>query len=219
MKDLFRKRGGTALTAQPDWWSSSDRQVGESVAMGRVSTKTLIPYAAATRGEPWWGPPQSDTARKSGITASRVVLLLTGVLLIVGSVSPWISVSLFGNTVSVDGTDRAISNAITMNGWITVALGIVMILVGTLMMTSSQTVLQLLALSVSAMALAFTTYFVVRVVQELSRADAATARFSLVGRSVPVHEHIAWGLILLLVAAVVGVIGSGVDFRESARRL
>ena len=218
MKDLFRKRDA-ASAAQPDWWSSSDRQVGESVAMGRVSTNTLIPYEAATRGEPWWGPPQSDSAKKSGIKASRVVLLLTGVLLIIGSVTPWVSVSLFGHTVIIDGTDRAISNATTINGWITVALGIVMILVSSLMMTSSQTVLQLLALSVSAIALCFATYFVARVVQELSRADAAAARSSLVGRSVPVHEHIAWGLILLLVAAVVGVIGSGVDFRESARRL
>jgi hypothetical protein len=67
------------------------------------------------------------------------------------------------------------------------------VLLAAVMTVSSEASLRLLAVGASALALGFSTYYVVRMVQELSKADAAEARFSAFGRSLPVSEHIGVG--------------------------
>jgi hypothetical protein len=215
MSDPLRNVDGPTSGAQSDWWSSSDTRLNPSAKVREVDIRPSVAQPAGNAGDTRWSPGEHDGATTSAFKASYVALLLAGVLVIVGSITSWISVSLFGHTVSVAGTDRVISNAISINGWITVALGIVILLIGALMMVSPEASLRLLAICITGLTLGFSTYYVVRVVQELSKAHAAAARYAGFGRSFPVSEHIGWGLVVLLVAAVGAVISSGMALREA----
>jgi hypothetical protein len=197
-----------------DWSAGSNRGVN---ATSQVVTAAPLARLPADPGSavPGWAAAPTTGRSGTGTKASHISLLVAGALTIVGSVTTWVSVTLFGHTISIGGTDPGISNALTISGWFTVALGIVMVVLAALLMVSSKATLRALAVTTSGLTLGFSTYYVVRVVQELSKAHAAAARFSAFGRSLPVSEHIGWGLVLLLIAAVSAVISSGIALRTS----
>jgi hypothetical protein len=198
-----------------DWWTSGDPRQNPSA---RTNIAAALPAVAPSEQAPSAisSPPRTSLRPTTAPLAAQFALLVSGALVVVGSVTSWVSVSVFGHSISVAGTASSISTAISINGWITVALGIVLVILGGLVMASSSPpTLRTLAAVTSAIAFGFSTYFVVRILQELSKAHAAIARNAAFGRSLGVSEHIGWGLVLLLIAAVAAAISSAVALRSN----
>jgi hypothetical protein len=131
-----------------------------------------------------------------------VLLLASGVLLVIGSVTTWIHASTtFGSffhlSLSVNGLDPAISGLFGVNGYATLTCGIVMVALSCACMAADDSQLRMLTLVAGLTSLGFCVYFVVRVVQEIN--DASGHGTATVGV----------GLILL---AIGGFLAAAVSF-------
>jgi hypothetical protein len=100
--------------------------------------------------------------------------------------------------MTVAGSDSAISTAIGVNGWITFTGGVVLVLLGGLMLVSSDRSLRWLALVVSFASLGFAIFDVVRIVDGISKDRSSVSKLGAVGLKIAGSESIGFGLILLL---------------------
>jgi len=129
-----------------------------------------------------------------------LILLVSGIALMYGSVGEWIHVSanlgLANFHVSVNGIDPRISSLITVNGWVTFIGGILIVIFACFEMTSEEIQLSVLTALISAVTCVFAIYDMFRIVQKISQVPAA------VGSDVSV----AWGLICVLSAAVLATL-------------
>jgi hypothetical protein len=137
-------------------------------------------------------------------------LLISSVLVIVGSVTAWVTVSVLGHSISASGTDSSISTAISINGWVTVALGIVLVVMAALMMASQERSFAAVATAVAVAAVGLAVYFVVRILHDISNAHSASG----VPAAFRASEHIGWGLVVLLIAAVAAMAASVAALRS-----
>ena len=189
-----------AAGARSDWWSSGDPRVNPSARTKTTATTSPIPAHTEAPEYPTHSsavaPTKSKT--KSSSQTSQIALLISSILVIIGSVTAWVTVSVLGHSISASGTDSSISAAISVNGWVTVVLGIVLVAMAALMMASEERSLAAVALGVSATAVGFAVYFVVRILHDISKAHSASG-LPVAFRA---SEHIGWGLVVLLIAAV-----------------
>jgi len=160
--------------------------------------------------------PLGARAPLTSVTAGPIVLFLSGVVMMIGSVTSWVSVDLLGHSLSASGTDSGISAVLGLNGWITFIAGVVLLLLGGLMIVSSEPSLRLLAVLVALASLGVAIYAVIRVLWEISRSHPAVNNLGqpasqlLSGTS----ESIGFGLVLVLVAAVGATLAAALEVRS-----
>jgi hypothetical protein len=140
--------------------------------------------------------------------------MVSALLLVIGSLAPWVSVSAEGRTLMTNGTDSGISSLIGVNGWVTFAAGLLLFfLVGIIALTRAQ-VFRLTALVVSLVAGGFATYDVVRIVQKISNITPATTGLPSSLTSL-LDVTVAWGLIVMAIGAFGAVVFSILDLRNA----
>jgi hypothetical protein len=184
----------------PDWWESGTTGTDLSTRQYRPPTPARSdPYSTGCQ------PPSvgSPIARASTSSVSfkpvTLILLISAVLLIVGSVTPWLSATVFGHTANVDGTSGVIAHSIGTNGWITFIAGILLLLLDAVSVFSADSIRNATPL-VAAVALGFATYDLVRILQKISKVHSSVVSFGAVHLSV--SENVGYGLILVVIGAV-----------------
>jgi hypothetical protein len=158
------------------------------------------------------GPARGSSA---SIKVAPMLLLVCGILMMVGSVTAWVSVTLLGHTISVAGSDGAVSAAIGVNGWITFTGGVALIVLGGLLLISSDPSLRLVATMVAVASLGFAVYDVARILDKLSQTDTSAAKLAPLPLKFFGGEHIGFGLILVLVASVGATLAAVVEQRST----
>jgi fluoride ion exporter CrcB/FEX len=129
-----------------------------------------------------------------------LLLLVSGVALMYGSVGEWVhvsgSVGVANFHVSFNGIDPGISTLITVNGWITFIGGLLIVIFACFEMTSEELQLSILTTVIAALTTIFAIYDMFRIVQKINQVPALTGADVSVG----------WGLICVLSAAVLATL-------------
>lgn len=159
----------------------------------------------------WTTAPRDATA--VALTPGTSVLLVCAVLAMVGSVTPWVSVSLLGHSISANGIDSGIADTIGVNGWLTFAGGVVLVVLGSLMLVTRQRPLRQLAAAVAFALLGLAIYDISRVAYDVDRTPSSLTGTpgTLFGS---VSASVGWGLVLLTVAAVGAMAAALVQLRS-----
>lgn len=202
--DWTRRRrwsAGTGWTeAGPDAMATSAAQTA-SVAGPRLSANPYAPRPTST----------ATVARPApGVTLGILFLICSGVAMMVGSVTTWISSnasfggSLFGgiagsgHTVSnaVSGVTDGMSSFLGINGYFTLIAGAVILVFGGLMAVSDDLSVRIVGLLFSLAGLGVSIFAVVRLSQKLSATHTARG----------VTLSVGWGVILTLGAAALATL-------------
>lgn len=128
--------------------------------------------------------------------------MLSSVLLIVGSFTPWATLSVFSLSVSVSGTDIAISHQFLVNGWFTLTAGGLLFILACMIVSSGDALFHSLAVLISLLAAAFGIYALVRILQSISRAPLSGVAVT----AIKPNASVGWGLIVVLVGAAGAVL-------------
>jgi hypothetical protein len=166
--------------APKDWWSSGTASVRP--------TQVTVPVL----------PPDRSQARN--IVLSSLILVGGGVTML-ASTLPWITATILRHTASVDGTDQAITKAITTNGWVTLGGGAALVVLGALMIVAGERVLRWLTILVGMGTTGFAVYDLVRIVQKTDQANAQVSKLGSLAFKLGVHSGVGYGLIILVAAA------------------
>lgn len=151
--------------------------VGEGPAIPEAELISANPYAQPAPGKAKTSHTSfRRTSSDSATSLGLVLLLASGVLLIVGSTTTWIHASAsFGSffhlSVSVNGLDSAIATLFGINGYATIACGVVVVALSAASMAADDSSLRRLTLVAGLTSLGFTAYFVVRVVEKVTAAN------------------------------------------------
>lgn len=201
---------GNDWTARRRWsagtgWSEvgADHLGGAAApgVVGPVPRLSANPYAP----QPTATAPASRQA--PGVTLGLMLLVLSAVAMMVGSVTTWVSTSSSFGTSSVNGilgihtsisaatsgVDAGVSSLIGINGYITLIAAVVVLVFAGLMAVSEDWSVRLLGCVFALISLALSIYAVVRLLQKIN--DAHPPR--------GVSVSLGWGVILLLATAVV----------------
>jgi hypothetical protein len=105
------------------------------------------------------------------------MLLVSGILLMVGSVTTWIHANvafgqLFHLSASVTGIDVGVSGTLGINGYATFISGIVIIVLAGASMAADDGPIRQLTFLAGLTSFGFAIYFVVRVLQKINEASA-----------------------------------------------
>jgi len=210
---LADKERSSQASSISDWWGRSDTRNNPLARINPAASGSRS-YSPQSTGDTRTDR-KTPTGPRANLVVSRALILVTSVLIMIGSVTPWVTATILGRTVSVKGTDTGISNAIGVNGWITFIAGVVLLVIGALMLVSGETSLRGLAALAAATSLGVGIYCLVRILHELSKARASASRFGPLGRSLVGNTSIGFGLIMLLVAAVVALGATVAEARAS----
>ena len=234
-----RQAGGSAPPKEPGWypvrtnpneqtyWDGTDwtRRRRWSAGTGwtevgadAVATSTAPAAAVAgprLSGNPYAPHPttsMSGAARSApGVTLGILILICSGVAMMVGSVTTWISSntalgggSLFGGIVgsshsvsaALPGVADGISSFIGLNGYMTLIAGAVILVFGGLMAVSDDLSVRIVGLLFALASLGVSIYAVVRLSQKLSQIHTARG----------VTLSVGWGVILTLGTAAVATL-------------
>lgn len=183
---------------------------GGSSTSGATSHSTARGSAprSAPPASPWFGSGRqrgattsATASRPTMVTGSHVGLLLSSILLILGSFSPWITASLFSFNGSASGTDSVISAAIGVNGWITFSGGILLFVLLCMAVISSDAFFRSAALIIAVVVTGFAVYDLVGILQKISQSTSQTFNNVPVA---PMHVNVGvgWGLIVVVIGAV-----------------
>lgn len=128
-------------------------------------------------------------------------------MVIVGSLTPWVTLSATGNRISFDGNQAGLSTLMgaAVNGWFTFAAGIALLLVGALMVASGERAWRLLAVLIALVTLGLSAYDTARVAYKVSEGVTHPQGLpSSVARILTRTSHgsVGFGLVVLLAAAV-----------------
>ena len=140
------------------------------------------------------------------VTAGFGGLFICGVLLILGSVTPWVTVSFASQSMSVQGIDITISHSFLVNGWFTLPIGILLLLLTFLGVTSGEPFIRVMLLLLSLAAAAVAVYALVRILQSIAQSSAPTFNGVPIKLPVQTNASVGWGLIVLLIGAVGAVL-------------
>jgi hypothetical protein len=124
-------------------------------------------------------------------------LMFCSLLLILGSFTPWLTISLGPSSASVAGTDSAISQLIGVNGWITFSAGILLFILVCMVVISAEPLFRSVALVVALAAAGFAVFDLVRILQKISEAASTSSRIGLT-----TDNHIGWGLIVVVIGGI-----------------
>ena len=198
--NLQRYWDGESWTATRRWvagqWvdESTAPAAATSMPSGAMPTSQYVPVLTCTYTSTTQARPSTT------VSAGLAGLLVSSVLLILGSFTPWVTFSLFGQSTSVAGTDSAISTLIGVNGWITFSAGILLFVLVCMIIISGEPFLRSVALVIALVAAGFAIYDLVRILQKISQAASADA--SRIGLTLKADNQIGWGLIIVAIGAV-----------------
>ncbi len=212
---------GTAWTSQRRWVNGTwiDETPPAAVIPGAASitdstytpARSFAPSAPTAPGSrplPPYSAAYTQTNRRpvvmSPVTGGMAGLLFCSLLLILGSLTPWISVSLGSLSTSISGTDSGISALIGVNGWITFAAGIVLFILVCMSVISDEPIFRSAAFVVALACAGFAAYDLIRILQKISEQPGGFG-----------HANIAWGLIVTVIAAIGSLIAATNDTRRA----
>lgn len=118
------------------------------------------------------------------------------------STLPWVSANFLGTTTTVAGTDETVSRVIGSNGWLTFSGGAAMLVLGGLMIATSDKALRFLAVLVTSVTGGFAVYDVIRLLQKVHRAGSSARRLGPLASSLTGYVHIGYGLIVVASVSV-----------------
>jgi hypothetical protein len=195
------------------YWDGSEWTAARRWVSGQWVDESLLPTRTPSMLENAGSSVQASASARVRrerqtvtVTAGFGGLFICGVLLILGSVTPWVTVSFVDQSTSVQGTDITISHAFLVNGWFTLPIGILLLLLTFLGVTSGERVIRATLLLLSLAGAAVAVYALVRILQLISQSSAPT--FNGVPIKLPVQPNasVGWGLIVLLVGALGAVL-------------
>jgi hypothetical protein len=138
--------------------------------------------------------------------------MVSSVMLILGSFTPWITVSVASLSASINGTDTGISDLIGVNGWITFSAGILLFVLVCMVAVSDEPLFRTAAVVIALVAAGFAVYDLVRVVQKISNTPALPS-------AVPVSHlastNVGWGLIVVVIGAAGALVCSVSEARSA----
>lgn len=205
---------GSSWIAQRRWIAG--KWVSETPP-GAPEAAGAVPGAGATY--PGFGTRASVSTSQARLQTAPTVsgaglgLLLSSVMLIVGSFTPWATVSLASLSYSASGTDSSISDAIGVNGWITFACGLLLFILACMSMISPEPLFRSGALIVAVVATGFAVYDLVRIIQKTSHSANPSFNGQVI-HQLTASASVGWGLIV----AVIGAIGALLFAVGEARR-
>ena len=197
---------GEAWTASRRWVAG--QWVDESAAPA-APTSTPAGAMPGYQHVPASARPYASTApaRPSATVGIGLIgLLVSSVLVIFGSITPWVTVSFAGQSLSASGTDSPVWQSVTGNGWITVFCGVLLFILACMVAISGAPLFRTMALLISLAAAAFAIYDLVRVLQSLSKVNSLTINGASITSPVMPDINVGWGLIVVVVGAVGAVI-------------
>src|SRR5438270_1802127 len=178
----------------------------------------------------WWGAGKSTTRATQIVppviiypkarVRSRVLpglMVTSGAVAIAGSALPWITAHFLRFTADVDGTSHVITTAFGLNGWVTIAGGAGVLLLGALMMISDETSLRVLGSLFATATAGFSTYELVRVLQKLHYGHSAAVQLGPFSAYLAGRAHVGYGLIMLVSAAGVAALAALLELNAASR--
>ena len=167
------------------------------------------PYAASPTGHRQQQP-------TSTVTFGTIGLLISSVLLIVGSLTPWITVSFAGLSISASGTNSGISDAIGVNGWVTLSGGILLLVFVCMAAISADAVFRTLALVTAVVVTGFAVYDLVRIAQKISQVSPGHPTFNGAPiNALQANASVGWGLIVVVIGALGALLCAAGQARSS----
>jgi hypothetical protein len=194
---------GSSWIAQRRWIAGqwvSEPPPGAPAAAGAAPGATYPGFAT----RPSVSTSQARLQTSPTVSAGALGLLLGSVMLIVGSFTPWVTVSIVNLSYSANGTDSSISNLIGVNGWITFACGLLLFILACMSMISPEPSFRTVALIIAVVGTGFAIYDLVRIIQKISQATPTTG--SIAGRVVTglgPDINVGWGLIVAVIGALI----------------
>lgn len=186
---------------------------GPSVAMGPPSFAPPNQYMAA--GSYGARPYATMTPPVTGLPGSLVGVLVCSVMLIIGSLTPWITVTLAGHSVgSANGIDTSISDLISINGWLVFAGGAVLFVLVILTAMTRERSIRGVSLVIALAAGGVAIYEAVRVIQKISSFHPSSSLGLPTTPLVSVSADVGWGLIITIVGAVGAILTAILDVRQ-----
>ena len=184
---------------------------------GTTPTTPVPTYYDTAYSMPGMPPPPAPALRSSP-APTTILLLLCAVVVIIGSFTPWMTVSFFGQSISVDGNQSSIVTAIGVNGWFTFVTGVVLLLVAAAMLNSRERALRQWAVIVAFVTLGFAVYDMSRVAYGVSSLSIPSER----GVPAPLTHFLSsfgvsvgFGLVLLLIAALGAMACAIIELRSA----
>lgn len=180
-------------------WIASEGTPAEALASPevapRVERRGKNPYRQTA-----WAPRVTGSSAPTTLSIGVILIMISGIALMVGSVNEWIHVTGVLGIVDFHGTvigiDQSVTNLIGVNGWATFIGGVVLLVLGGLSLNSEDVLLAVLTTIAALVVTIFAIYDMFRIVQKISQLPPAA------GPSV----NVGWGLICVLAAAVVAVV-------------
>ena len=220
--------------AHAQWWSSKDEAVGRRNNPGIVPaspTLTAPAGAAAPARAPAdpAQPPLTGAAYAAAATAAArpavptvraatqaisglaLSLVVGGILMLLGSVTAWATASGGGQSISQIGTafGGSTGDFVYEYGWVTLTLGILVLLFGALLMVQDQLLFRVIVLLASLGALGYGIYEIVTIQSANSKSQGAVI---IENAS---HVHVGIGLIIAVVGAAIATIAAVASSRQS----
>ena len=200
---------GTGWIAQRRWlagqWVSEPVPGMPTGAGAATTTATGAGAGAAYPGfgsRPYAASPMGRGQQQT-VTFGTIGLLISGVMLIVGSFTPWVTVSIASLSISASGTNSGISDLIGVNGWITFAGGVLVLVFVLMAAVSADAVFRTLTLLTAVVVTGFAVYDLVRIVQKISQQSPAHPTFNGAPiTALQANASVGWGLIVVVIGAL-----------------
>lgn len=144
-------------------WGWSETPPQRSTSPAGWHTEGLpnrFPYHSDLASRRWdRGYGSWETRSRNKVGASSLILFVCGILVMVGSVTAWVTVHSFGHTGSVTGTQLSgVDSLGIVNGWFTFTGGVALLVLGGLMVVSTEVSVRVLAILVALATLGFAIY-------------------------------------------------------------
>jgi hypothetical protein len=172
---------------EPSTGSATDRVAYRDVRLSQRNAAAVQPRAAVT------------------VRPAVGGLFLCSILLIVGSFTPWITVSFAGRSISGSGTDISISHEFLVNGWFTFSAGALLFILACMIVSSGDAFFHSMAVLFSLLSAAFGIYALVRILQSISQALPSTLNAGPL-QAVKPDAGVGWGLIVVLIGSAGAVV-------------
>ncbi len=142
------------------------------------------------------------------VTGAGIVLLISCILIIVGSFTTWFTISLASLNVSVSGTDSGVSFLIGVNGWITFAGALLLFILFCMTVVSGEPIFRTLAVLVAVATAGFAVYDLVRISQKISQVPNGQFGPVQLGHAFSTNASVGWGLIVVVIGAAGALLGA-----------
>ena len=204
---------GNAWIAQRRWIGG--KWVNEPPPGVAPDAGAAIPGAGGYRG--FAASPAATTSRgvsTPAVSFGAIGLLVSCVMVIVGSFTPWVTVSIASLSVSANGTDSGISDAVGVNGWITFACALLLFILVCLSTINPAPLFRSLILIIALVVTGFAIYDLVRILQKISQAQHPSLNGAVI-KAFNANASVAWGLIVVVIGAVGTLLFAIIEYRSN----